>query len=102
MFDLGLSLTEGNSSTAALTIAGKASRVVPKNKLTLYYTEVYSRDSNDSPARTTANAIHAGVRGQFNLKPRVYVFDFKDFHEDALQHLHLRNLLACGLGYHVI
>ena len=102
LFDLGLSLTEGNSSTAALTIAGKASRVVPKNKLTLYYTEVYSRDSNESPALTTANAIHAGVRDEFNLKPRVYVFAFTDFDEDALQHLDLRNVLGGGLGYHVI
>ena len=102
LFDLGLSLTEGNSSTAALTIAGKASRVVPKNKLTLYYTEVYSRDSNESPALTTANAIHAGVRDEFNLKPRVYAFAFTDFDENALQHLDLRNVIGGGLGYHVI
>jgi hypothetical protein len=102
LFDFGLSLTEGNSSTAALTIAGKASRVVPKNKLTLYYTEVYSRDSNESPALTTANAIHAGVRDEFNLKPRVYAFAFTDFDEDALQHLDLRNVIGGGLGYHIV
>jgi hypothetical protein len=102
LFDLGLSLTEGNSSTAALTIAGKASRVVPKNKLTLYYTEVYARDSNESPALTTANAIHAGVRDEFNLNPRVYAFAFTDFDDDALQHLDLRNVLGGGLGYHII
>jgi len=102
LFDLGLSLTEGNSSTAALTIAGKASRVVPKNKLTLYYTEVYSRDSNESPALTTANAIHGGIRFEFNLRPRVYAFAFTDFDEDALQHLDLRNVLGGGLGLHVI
>ena len=102
LFDLGLSLTEGNSSTTALTIAGKASRVVPKNKLTLYYTEVYSRDSNESPALTTANAIHGGVRDEFNLNARVYAFAFTDFDEDALQHLDLRNVLGGGLGYHLI
>jgi len=45
LFDLGLSITEGNSSTTALSIAGKASRIVPKNKLTLYYTQVYAKDS---------------------------------------------------------
>src|SRR6266481_1235467 len=102
LFDLGLSLTEGNSSTAALTIAGKASRVVPKNKLTLYYTEVYSRDGNESPALTTANAVHGGVRDEFNLNPRVYVFAFTDFDEDALQHLDLRNVIGGGPGYHII
>jgi hypothetical protein len=102
MFDLGLSLTEGNSSTSALTIAGKAARVVPKNKLALYYTQVYAKDSGTSPVRTTANAIHGGVRDEFNLTPRVYVFGFADFDEDALQHLDLRNVLGGGLGFHVI
>jgi putative salt-induced outer membrane protein YdiY len=102
MFDLGLSITEGNSSNAALTIAGKASRIVPKNKLTLYYTSIYGRDSNQSPALTTANAIHGGVRDEFNLRPRVYAFVFTDFDEDALQHLELRNVVGAGLGYHVL
>ncbi len=102
MFDLGLSLTEGNSSTSALTIAGKAARVVPKNKLTFYYTQVYSRDSNETPALTTANAIHGGVRDDFNLRAKLYAFGFTDFDEDALQNLDLRNVLGGGLGSHII
>jgi len=102
MFDFGLSLTEGNSSTSALTIAGKASRIVPKNKFTLYYTEVYSKDGNQTPAKTTANAIHGGVRDDFNLTARIYAFGFTDFDEDALQNLDLRNVLGGGLGSHVI
>src|ERR1700747_710676 len=102
LFDLGLSLTEGNSSTSALTIAGKASRVAPKNKFTLYYTQVYARDSNQSPARTIANSIHGGVRDDFDLTEKLYVFGFTDFDEDALQNLDLRNVLGGGLGSHVI
>jgi small nuclear ribonucleoprotein (snRNP)-like protein len=102
LFDLGLSVTEGTSSTTALTIAGKASRVVPKNKLTLYYTQVYSKDSRESPAVTTANAIHGGVRDDFNLNATIYAFGFTDFDEDALQNLDLRNVLGGGLGYHLI
>jgi putative salt-induced outer membrane protein YdiY len=102
LFDLGLSITEGNSSTTALSIAGKASRIVPKNKLTLYYTQVYAKDNGHSPAVTNANAIHGGVRDEFNLSSRVYAFGFADFDEDALQDLDLRNVLGGGLGYHVI
>jgi putative salt-induced outer membrane protein YdiY len=102
LFDLGLSVTEGNSATTALSIAGKAARVVPKNKLALYYTQVYAKDSKEDPALTTANAIHAGIRGEFNLKPKVYVFAFTDFDSDALQNLDLRNVLGGGLGYHLI
>jgi putative salt-induced outer membrane protein YdiY len=102
LFDLGLSVTEGTSSTTALTIAGKASRVVPKNKLTLYYTQVYSKDSRESPPVTTANAIHGGVLDDFNLNATIYAFGFTDFDKDALQHLDIRNVLGGGLGYHLI
>jgi len=102
LFDLGLSVTQGNSSTTALTIAGKASRIVPKNKLTVYFTQVYGRDNASSPSITTANAIHGGVRDEFDLWPRIYLFAFTDFDKDALQHLDLRNVLGGGLGYHLI
>jgi putative salt-induced outer membrane protein len=102
LFDLGLSVTQGNSATSALSIAGKAARVVPKNKLSLYYTQVYAKDSKETPALTTANAIHAGIRYEFNLKPKVFVFAFTDFDSDALQNLDLRNVIGGGLGYRFI
>jgi putative salt-induced outer membrane protein YdiY len=102
LVDFGLSITEGNSSTTALSLAGKAARVVPKNKLELYYTQVYAKDSNVSPATTTANAIHAGVRDEISLTPRVYAFVFTDFDSNQLQNLNLRNVLGGGLGYHVV
>jgi len=101
LFDLGLSVTQGNSSTSALSIAGKAARVVPKNKLSLYYTQVYAKDSKQDPAVTTANAIHAGIRDEYNLDG-YFVFAFTDFDSDALQNLDLRNVLGGGLGYHLI
>jgi small nuclear ribonucleoprotein (snRNP)-like protein len=102
LFDLGLSVTEGNSSTTALTIAGKASRVVPKNKFTMYYTQVYSKDSGQDPAIVNANAIHAGLRDEFGLTARLYAFVFTDFDSDQLQHLDLRNVIGGGLGYHLV
>jgi putative salt-induced outer membrane protein YdiY len=102
LFDLGLSVTQGNSATSALSIAGKAARVVPKNKLSLYYTQIYAKDSKQDPAVTTANAIHAGIRDEVNLTPKIYVFAFTDFDSDALQNLDLRNVLGGGPGYHII
>jgi putative salt-induced outer membrane protein YdiY len=102
LLDLGLSLTRGNSSSSALSIAGKASRAVPKNKLSLYYTQIYGKDSRQSPALTTANAIHAGLRDEFNLSSRVFVFAFTDFDSDVLENLDLRNVIGGGLGYHLV
>jgi putative salt-induced outer membrane protein len=102
LFDLGFSLTRGNSSTSALSIAGKATRAVPKNKLSLYYTQVSAKDSRQSPALTTANAIHAGLRDEFNLSSRWFVFAFTDFDSDVLQNLDLRNVIGGGLGYRLV
>jgi putative salt-induced outer membrane protein YdiY len=102
LFDLGLSVTQGNSSASALSIASKAARVVTKNKLSLYYTQVYGKDSKQDPAVTTANAIHAGIRDEFNLNPKIFVFGFTDFDSDALQNLDLRNVIGGGLGYRLI
>jgi putative salt-induced outer membrane protein YdiY len=101
-FDFGLSLTSGNSSASALTIAAKAARVVPRNKLGLYYTEVYSKDTALNPSVTTANAIHGGLRDEFDLNTKVFVFAFTDFDEDALQNLDLRNVIGGGFGYHFL
>ena len=102
LFDLGLSVTEGNSSASALTIAGKATRAVAKNKLSVYYTQVYGKDNRQSPALTTANAIHGGLRDEFSLSSRVFLFAFTDFDSDVLQNLDLRNVIGGGLGYHLI
>ena len=37
LFDTGLALTRGNSSTASFTLNAKAVRETPRDKLTLYY-----------------------------------------------------------------
>jgi len=102
LFDTGLALTRGNSSTASFTLASKAVRATPRDKLTLYGNYVYGSDSSVSPSRTTANALNAGVRGDYNLSPRVFVFALGDYQTNALQHLDLRQTYGGGFGYHVI
>lgn len=102
LLDTGLSVTRGNSSTLSYTLAGKAVRETPRDKFTVYTAAVYGKDSNTSPARTIAHAIHGGIRGDVNLSERVFVFGLTDFDYDALQHLDLRNVIGGGLGYHAI
>jgi putative salt-induced outer membrane protein len=102
LFDTGLALTRGNSSTTTFTLASKAVRETPKDKLTLYGNYVYGKDSSTPPSRTTANALSAGARGELNLTPRVYVFAFADYQTNGLQNLDLRQVYGGGVGYHVI
>jgi putative salt-induced outer membrane protein len=102
LFDTGLALTRGNSSTATFTLAAKAVRETPRDKLTLYSTYIYGDDNSVPPSRTTANALRAGVRGDYNLSPKVFVFALGDFETNELQHLDLRTVFGGGFGYHLI
>jgi putative salt-induced outer membrane protein YdiY len=98
--DTGLSLTRGNSATVSYNLAAKAVRQTTRDKITVYTTAVYASDDTTPPNRTTAHDILGGIRGDFNLNDRMFVFGFTDFEYDEFQHLDLRNVLGGGVGYH--
>jgi putative salt-induced outer membrane protein YdiY len=100
--DTGLALTRGNSETANFTLAARAIRETPRDKVTVYGDYIFANNNSVPPAVTTANALDAGLRGELNIRPRVFVFAFTDFQTNQLQHLDLRNVLGGGFGYHLI
>jgi len=102
LLDTGLSETRGNSALLAFSLAAKAARVAPRDKISLYATSVYATDNTTPPSRTTANAIQGGARVDFNLTPRFFVYGIADFGHDEFQHLDLRSVLGGGFGVHVI
>ena len=102
ILDTGLSLTRGNSATLAFSLSAKAARVTKRDKISVYSTAVYASDDTTPPSRTTAHAIRGGIRGDFNVGDRWFVFGLADFEYDQFQDLDLRNVLGGGLGYHVI
>ena len=102
MLDTGLALTRGNSETANFTLAAKAIRETPRDKVTVYGDYIFANNNSVPPAVTTANALDAGIRGELNIRPRVFVFAFTDFQTNQLQHLDLRSVFGGGFGYHLI
>jgi putative salt-induced outer membrane protein YdiY len=102
MFDTGLALTRGNSSTASYTFDAKAIRETPRDKLTVYGNYIFANNDTTPPSSTTANLFQAGIRGDLNVGPRTFVFAFGDFATNQLQHLSLRQDYGGGFGYHVI
>jgi putative salt-induced outer membrane protein len=102
LLDTGLNVTRGNSATLAYNLSAKAVRTTTRDKITAYATAVYATDDTTPPERTTAHAIRGGLRGDFNVSERLFVFGFTDFEYDEFQNLDLRNVLGGGLGYHVI
>lgn len=102
LFDTGLALTRGNSSSTTFTLATKEVRETPRDKLTVFANYIYGNDSSAPPSRTTANALNSGIRGDLNLTPKVFVFAVAGYQTNALQHLDLRQTYGGGFGYHII
>jgi putative salt-induced outer membrane protein len=102
LFDTGLALTRGNSSTASYTLDGKGVRETPRDKLTLYANYIFADNQVSVPATTTANLFQAGIRGDLNVGPRAFIYATADFATNQLQHLVLRQVYGGGVGYHVI
>ena len=100
--DTGLALTRGNSETVSFTLVAKAIRETPRDKLTVYGDYIFANNNSVPPAVTTANALDAGLRGDLNIRPRLFVFAFTDFQTNQLQHLDLRSVFGGGFGYHLL
>jgi putative salt-induced outer membrane protein YdiY len=102
LFDTGLALTRGNSETANFTLAAKAVRETPNDKITVYGDYIFANNSSIPPTVTTANALDVGLRGDLNVSPRLFVFALTYYQTNELQHLDLRSVFGGGVGYHVI
>ena len=102
VFDTGLSLARGNANTTTFTVGAHGARVTDKDKASAFVTSIYSRGRSNGVNLTTASAINAGLRYEFNLSPRVFAFAFTDFDHDRFQQLDLRNVIGGGIGQHVI
>lgn len=102
LLDTGLSLTRGNSATLTFALSGKAVRETDRDKITVYATAIYGKNENTSPSQTTAHQIQGGVRGDVNFSERWFGFAFTDFNYNELQHLDLQNVIAGGVGFHMI
>lgn len=100
--DTGLALTRGNSETLNFNLSGQAVRKTSRDTITVYANSVYATNGTGGPTKTTANSIGGGIRVDLNVTDRLFVYGLADFYHDEFQQLDLRNILAGGLGYHVI
>ncbi len=100
--DSGLSLSRGNADTTNFTIGATATRMTDKDKASAFINSIYSSGTTNGVTLTTASAIHAGLRFDFNLSDKSFAFAFTDFDHDRFQQLDLRNVIGGGLGYHIV
>lgn len=100
--NIGFSLTSGNSDTKSLTAGFRANRETRQDKISVYANAIQASNSDSGISETTAQAIWAGVRYDYNLSEKTFVFGSADFEYDKPQLLDLRSVFGAGFGYKAI
>ncbi len=100
--DLGYANTHGNVNTSTFSLSTNAIRATTRDKITAYYTSVFSNTNASGTKLTTANAKRGGVSYSLNVRPKWFVFGSVDLESDQFQSLDLRFVPAGGAGYHAI
>jgi putative salt-induced outer membrane protein YdiY len=100
--DVGLSFATGNSKSQAFTAGIRAARETTRDKITIYANAIQASNSTSGVSVTTARALWAGARYDYNVSPKLFVFGTADFEHDRLQLLDLRTVFGGGLGYRAI
>lgn len=98
--DAGLSFTRGSSGATTFTMGFNAVRALPRDKITLYTTSVYTRGRKDGVSTTTANTVRGGGRYDVNVTDHVFAFGSVDLERDPLRDLDLRSVFGSGFGWH--
>jgi putative salt-induced outer membrane protein YdiY len=100
--DTALSLASGNVDSLSFVMGARAVRTTTRDKISVYYNEVFSNSNVTGPTLTTANSINGGIRMDLNITDRFFIYGFTDFQHDQFQQLDLRNVLGGGFGDHLI
>lgn len=100
--DTGLSLARGNSSTTTFNLGMNAARITPRDKITAYFTSLYSKNKTRGVSVLGAQSDRGGIRYDVNFAGRNFAFGSTDLEYDKFQNLDLRGVFGGGLGRHVI
>ncbi len=100
--DLGYAATKGNASTQTFTLSTRADRATNRDKISVYYTSIFSSNSTTGTNLTTANSKRGGVMYDVNLNKQWFAWGSVDLESDQFQKLDLRFVPQGGAGHHTI
>ena len=100
--ETGLSLARGNANATTFNIGAEADRTSKRDKLSVTYTSLYTKNTVAGVSALGADAVHGGIRYDLNVSDRIFAFGFTTEDYDKLQDLDLRAVVGGGFGYHVI
>ena len=100
--DTGLSMARGNSNSTTFSVGMNAARITPRDKISVYFTSLYSKNKTRGVTVVGAQADRGGIRYDANFKGRNFAFGSVDLEYDKFQNLDLRGVFGGGIGRHVV
>jgi putative salt-induced outer membrane protein len=91
-----------HADTKTFTLNSNASRATTRDKIGVYYTQIFSSSDAGGKDLTTASAKRGGIAYNLNLDKRWFAFGSVDLENDQFQDLDLRFSPAGGGGAHLI
>ena len=100
--DLSFAQSEGNANTKTFTLNTNANRATTRDKIGVYYTQIFSASDASGKNLTTASAKRGGISYNLNVNKRWFAFGQVDMENDQFQDLDLRFSPAGGGGVHIV
>ena len=100
--DLGFAQSKGNADSQTFNLSAAATRSTSRDKISAYYTSIYSKGQIGNETGVTANAKRGGLSYSLNITKKWFAFGSVDLESDEFQSLDLRFVPAGGIGYHMI
>ena len=106
--DLGFAQSKGNADSQTFNLSAAATRATTRDKISAYYTSIYSKAQNNLNPRTetvsvvTANAKRGGLSYSLNFTKKWFAFGSVDLESDSSSHLTSDCARRVVSGYHMI
>lgn len=97
-----LAVASGNTKSTNFSIGADALKASKEDKLSLFLTSLYGTSTAGNTTTKTANLTRGGLRYDWNLSDRTFVFGLAELEQDKVQRLDSRFVLGGGFGYKLI
>lgn len=97
-----LALASGNTTSSNFSVGATGLKATKEDKLSVFLTSLYGSNEVGNTTNKTANRTRGGLRYDWNLSDRTFVFGLAELENDKIANLDSRFSLGAGFGYKVI
>jgi putative salt-induced outer membrane protein len=97
-----LALASGNTKSTNFNIGADGVRATKQDRISVFLTSLYGTRDVAGKSEKTANLTRGGLRYDWNITDRFFVFGLTEAEQDKVQRLDSRFVLGAGAGFRII